>query len=134
MASTDALSRPVGVWVILAYHSLGLLFMLLLQLVYATRTLVLPPAYVRLLGGRPFSPSFLFAAALLLIWLVQLYRLKRSAPFIFTALIAFRAMHFIGSSAGSAHWSNPAGQIVGYGLNILICAYAWQLWRLRVLR
>lgn len=133
-AGTES-SRPRMVWLILVYHAFSLGVTASLKAAEASGMFALPPVYLRLAGGKRFSLEFGLSAALLVAWLVQLYRLKRSAVYAVTILIAYRAVLFTWNWRANMHLPPPAlfGKVVGLSLNIAICAYAWSLWRKSVL-
>ena len=132
----DGSSRPSGVWVILALEALALAARLANRLIVSTHPTGLPPAYLRAVTGQSL-PEFMFTTLILLAWMIQFWRLKRSAPYIFTFLLVY-GLTFHVILDWQAHRSLSTGPLIGWVagwcLNLSICAYAWTLWGRRILK
>jgi hypothetical protein len=129
-------ARPTLVWVILGYQAVGLIFRLVLRVIVNTGALHLSPAVQRTLL-RTSLPELLITSCVLVAWMIQFWRLKRSAPFIYTLLLLYSLVFHI-----LLNWSTQAtlppvaltGVVSRWCINIAVCAYAWTLWRQRVLK
>jgi hypothetical protein len=129
--------RPVLVWFICVIYAFG--FVVASASLYAvfSGAIRLPndaAAFYRAFGVLNFAGLGL-TAVLAPIAIVQLFRLRKNAPFIITALFVvtlIKTIWYLPDLIRLGH--GPITQLVAIGINCLIVFYSWHLRRVGVLR
>jgi hypothetical protein len=129
--------RPVLVWVICVVYTLGFVFAFAGLYVAFSGAIALPEdtaAFYRAFGILNFA-GLALTAVLSPIAVLQLFRLRKNAPFFITALYVVtivKTIWYLPDLIRLGH--GPVAQLVAIGVNGLIVYYAWYLRRVHVLR
>jgi hypothetical protein len=114
--------RPVLVWLICAGYALGTV--LVWVSMYAILSGRVPPPTAAPYPGFHFLVGLALSTVLVLMAMVQLFRLRRSAPYFVTGAFLFGLLaQQLDQNPGSPGHKYAAGEVIG----LLIVIYSWRL-------